>query len=160
MKSLYTDFKKFISRGNIVDLAIALVIGGAFKEIINSLAGDIITPVLSLFLGTEGFENYKYVITEANPAAGITENAILYGVFLQNIIDFVLIAFVIFLAIKFVNKANEKANEIESKVENIIGDVKPKMDDLIVDIKDLLVISESKDDKEWFLPNKYDIIKV
>jgi len=77
MKSLYTDFKKFISRGNIVDLAIALVIGGAFKEIINSLAGEIINPVLSMILGKDGFDKNKSLITETNPEAALTENAIL-----------------------------------------------------------------------------------
>lgn len=152
MKKVYTEFKKFISRGNIVDLAIAIVIGGAFKAIINSLVKDVITPVLSLVIGEEGFGNYKYVITAANEADGIAENAIYYGLFFQSMIDFFIIAIVIFLVVKFLNKANEAANkigdEIEDKATDILDDVKPKMEEILGDIKDLLKINVTKDNKE------------
>lgn len=153
MKKIYNEFKTFISRGNIVDLAIAIVIGGAFKAIINSLVTDIITPILSLVIGEEGFDNYKYVITEGNETTGIVENAIYYGSFMQSVIDFLIIAIVIFIMVKIVNKANEAASkigdDIEEKATDIIEEVKPKMEDILVDIKDLLKNTVTKENKEW-----------
>lgn len=152
MKNIIKEFKTFISRGNIIDLAIAIVIGGAFKAIINSLVKDVITPVLSLVIGEEGFDNYKYVITEGNELLGVTENAIYYGMFFQSVIDFFLIATVIFVVIKFINKANEAATKIGEEIEELATDIfddsKPKMEELLGDIKDLLKKSDTKDNKE------------
>lgn len=151
MKGIYNEFKKFISRGNIVDLAIAIVIGGAFKAIINSLVKDVVTPVLSLIVGEKGFTNYKYVITEANELEGIAENAIHYGLFFQSMIDFFIIAVVIFIAVKFMNKANEAAtkvgDQLEEKVIGIVDDLKPKMDEFIDDFKDLVTNDDTKENK-------------
>ncbi len=115
MKKFFSEFGAFIKRGNVLDLAVAVIIGGAFSKIINSLVKDILTPVLSLILGPSGFENYKFVITPADTVNGIAENAIYYGVFIQNIIDFVVIAFVIFIIIRLVNRANRLIAERKAK---------------------------------------------
>lgn len=150
MKTLWKDFKAFISKGDVVQLAVAFVIGAAFKDIVNSLVNDIITPVISLLVGDEGFSNYKYVITEANEAEGIAENAIYWGNFLQSIFDFFLIAIVIFLFVRFITKtkqALEKQQEVvEDKVEEVVKEVKPKVEDILLDIKELLRFQ--KDDKD------------
>ena len=135
------EFKAFISRGNIMDLAVAVIIGAAFKDIINSLVKDILSPVISLVVGEEGFTNYKYVITEANAAEGITENAIYYGNFIQSMLDFVIIALVVFLLIRFINKMKKSLEKTEEVVENVVEVVQektPKMEDILLDIKDLL----------------------
>jgi large conductance mechanosensitive channel len=152
MKSFFNDFKKFITRGSVLDLAVAVVIGAAFNRIVQSLVKDIITPVISLVTGKTGFENYKYVITEANFDQGIAENAIMYGVFIQNILDFVFIAFVIYIIIHFINQFQDRINERkqkeekerneqiaqEKKAEASIQSVKPQVEDILLDIKVLL----------------------
>ncbi len=157
MRSFLKEFKEFISRGSVIDLAIAVIIGAAFKDIINSLVKDILTPVISLVVGDEGFSNYKYVITAADEANGIAENAILWGNFIQSTFDFVIIAFVIFMIVRVINKlANAAKNvaekggdeiletvedvmeNVSDKVEDVVGDVGPKMEDILLDIKSYL----------------------
>ena len=146
------DFKKFIKRGNVLDLAVAVIIGGAFGKIVQSLVHHILMPVISLVFGQSGFENYKYVIRAADPENNITENAISYGLFIQNIIDFFIIAFVIFVMIHALNQAQEKllakqnvedeiakqAAEAKKQEQAAIEAKKPKTEDLLLDIKKLL----------------------
>lgn len=152
MKKFFRDFKKFITKGNVLDLAVAVIIGGAFSKIIGSLVKDILMPVISLVVGKDGFDNYKYVITPANTVTGTAENAILYGLFIQNIIDFLIIAFVVFLIVRMFTRMSEiahakkleeearlKAIEDEKKAEQAKLDAqKPKVEDLLTDIKLLL----------------------
>lgn len=142
MKKFFKEFKTFITKGNVLDLAVAFIIGAAFKSIISSLVNDILTPIISLVVGEQGFVNYKYVITEADETLGITENAITYGNFIQNVFDFLVIALVVFLIIKVINRisaAAEKAkNETVEVVEVVVEEVKPKMEDILLDIKELL----------------------
>jgi large conductance mechanosensitive channel len=152
MKKFALDFKKFIMRGNVLDLAVAVIIGAAFGRIVQSLVKDILMPITSLVFGQKGFENYKYVITPADLENGIAENAINYGIFLQNIIDFVIVAFVIFIIIRLVNRAQEVAlakkiqadeekNALAAKQKAEIAAIeaqKPKVEDLLSDIKALL----------------------
>jgi len=152
MKKFFAEFKSFILKGNVLNLAVAVIIGGAFGKIIASLVKDILMPVISLVLGGGGFENYKYVITAADEANGIAENAIYYGLFIQNVIDFIIVAFVIFLIVKLFGKLNEVANlkkikeeeaaklaaEQAKKEQEALEAKKPKVEDLLLDIKKLL----------------------
>jgi len=152
MKKFFAEFKNFIMKGNVLNLAVAVIIGGAFGKIIASLVKDILMPVISLILGGGGFENYKFVITAADAANGIAENAINYGLFIQNVIDFVIVAFVIFLIVKLFGKLNEVANmkkikeeealklaaEQQKKEQEAVEAKKPKVEDLLIDIKKLL----------------------
>ena len=128
MKKIINEFKTFINRGNIIDLAVAVVVGSAFTKIINSFVKDILTPMISIVLGEQGFENFKYVITEADEAAGIVENAIYYGRFIQNSFDFMIVAVVIFIMIKIINKIKEEVvdmyDDIEELVDDIVGETK------------------------------------
>ncbi|MCK5387892.1 MAG: large conductance mechanosensitive channel protein MscL [Candidatus Izimaplasma sp.] len=128
MKKFINEFKKFINRGNILDLAVAVVVGSAFSKIINSFVKDILTPLISIVLGDEGFENFKYVITEADEAQGIVENAVYYGRFIQNSIDFLLVALVIFVMIKVINKIKDEFEEI---IEDIVEEVIETRDELL-----------------------------
>ena len=132
------EFKEFISKGNIFDLAVAFIIGGAFKALISSLVKNVIMPALSIVLGEEGFDNYKYVITEASDIDGIVENAIYWGMFLQDIVDFIIIAFVIFTIVYVFNRLQERRKKPEEVVEKVIEEVKPTVEDLLTDIKLLL----------------------
>ena len=102
----FTEFKEFVSRGSVVDLAVAVVIGAAFTAIINSLVGDLITPLLSVFTG--GYDFASLVI----PLGSGEGSAVLaYGKFIAAIINFLMVALVIFLLIKTINKHAKKQEE-------------------------------------------------
>lgn len=115
------EFKEFISRGSVIDLAVGVIVGGAFSKIVSSLVDDIIMPLIGLILGGADISNYfltldggKYTtLAEAQEAGAATLN---YGVFITQIIDFLIIAFVIFLMVKAVNKARAltKKPEVEA----------------------------------------------
>ena len=103
MKKLFKEFKEFISRGNVIDLAIGVVIGGAFTGIVNAIANDILTPLISLLTGGLDFSSLTIPL-------GTYENApvINYGSFISAIIKFLLIAIAVFMIIKVLNKLNLK----------------------------------------------------
>lgn len=129
MSKLIGEFKTFISRGSVLDLAVALVIGSAFSKIVTSFVSDLLMPVISLVLGSEGFDNYKYVITPADAIAGTTENAIYYGRFIQTSLDFVIIAIVVFLLIRTINKMRTGFEKLAENIENVFdGDPDTKFD--------------------------------
>lgn len=111
---MWQEFKKFISRGNVIDLAIGIIIGGAFGKIVTSLVNDIIMPPIGLVLGKIDFSNlfidltgtgYK-TLAQAKEAGAPTLN---YGVFLSTVIDFLIVAFVIFLIVRQLNKMKKPA---------------------------------------------------
>ena len=121
MKNFFNEFKKFITRGNVFELAIAVVVGGAFSRIVQSLVNDIVMPLLSLLIGRVPFANLKLVIVEANELNNISEIAIYYGRFIQTSVDFLIIAFSIFMFIKVINtfvaKMKKPVEEVEEEVE-------------------------------------------
>lgn len=105
------EFKKFISRGSVIDMAVGVIVGSAFTAIVNSLVGDILSPVLSLLTNNINFGDLKIVLV---PASGeMAEVAIAYGAFLENVINFLFQAFAIFLFVKAINKIKEKAQADE-----------------------------------------------
>lgn len=117
--SFIQDFKAFILRGNVVDLAIAVVIGGAFGKIVNSFVADVLMPPIGMALGKVNFSQLKIILQDGIPAVmqgeqvispEVPEVAIRYGLFLQSAIDFVVIAFCVFLLIKAIAKM-QKAKE-------------------------------------------------
>ncbi len=102
IKSFVDEFKKFAMRGNVVDLAVGIVIGAAFQKIVTSLVNNIITPLIGSIMGGVNFTGY---------AITIRESEITYGVFIQSIIDFLIVALAIFVAIKVMNEFQKKENE-------------------------------------------------
>ena len=136
---IVSEFKEFITRGNVIDLAVGLIMGSAFTAIVNSLVNQIIMPFLSIIIGKVNFEDLKWVITEADESAGVAEVAVCYGAFIQAIINFLLIALVIFLMIKAINtvrrKFEHKKEEEEAKEEEPKG---PTTEELLAEIRDLL----------------------
>ena len=116
------DFKAFAMRGNVVDLALAVVIGGAFGKIITSLVNDIIMPILGTVIG----DNFAALVVTINGVA------IKYGAFIQSIVDFIIIAFCIFMAIKAVERMKKKKEE---EPETPAG---PTQEELLTEIRDLL----------------------
>lgn len=108
-KGLLHEFKVFISRGNVIDLAVGVIIGSAFTAIVNSLVNDIVMPVIGVIIGGINFEDLKWVIT---PTSGdVAECAIRYGTFLQSIVNFLLIALVVFTMVKLINLTHRKKAE-------------------------------------------------
>ena len=131
MKKIIKEFKEFISRGSVIDLAVGIIVGGAFTSIVTSYVNDIIMPVLGLILGKINFKDLKLVLVKATE--DVSEVSINYGNFIQNIINFLLTALAIFIMIKFINKFKHK----EKKKE----EVKPVKSDeviLLTEIRDLL----------------------
>ena len=106
---MVNDFKKFVSQGNVLDLAVGVIIGGAFGKIVNSLVNDIIMPLIGLALRGVNVAG-KFISLDGNPYASIEEakkagsGVLAYGSFLQNTIDFLIIAFVLFLIVRQANK--------------------------------------------------------
>ena len=107
--SMMTEFRKFVTRGNVVDLAVGVIIGAAFGKIVTSLVDQIIMPPIGLALGRVDFSQLKLVLKPADAAAKTSEVAIGYGAFLNTLIQFLIIAFCVFLLIKLVNLLYRKA---------------------------------------------------
>lgn len=122
MKSLINEFKEFIKRGNVIDLAVAVVIGGAFSSIVNSLVNDLIMPLIGVIIGGINFTGLTLRVGTA---------VIRYGAFLQNVINFLIIAFAIFMLVKLINKFFKKKEEVKEviKSEEVV---------LLEEIRDLL----------------------
>ena len=145
MSKFLTDFKEFALKGNVIDLAVGVIVGGAFGKIVASLVDDIIMPLVSLAIpGTDGYRNWKYIVTEgheatADGAAAVEEIAINYGTFLQNIVDFFIIAISIFVALRIVMKLKKKEAEPAPEPEKPTPEV-----ELLTEIRDLL----KKDDTQ------------
>ena len=130
---MFKEFKEFISKGNVIDLAVGVIIGGAFGKIVTSLVDDMIMPILGIILGKINFTGLKLVIT---PAQGNKpEVAVLYGSFIQNVVNFLIMAFVIFLMVKFINKLRKPAVEI---AEEVAEAVPTKEETLLAEIRDIL----------------------
>jgi large conductance mechanosensitive channel len=107
------EFKEFAMRGNVVDMAVGIVIGGAFGKIVSSLVKDVIMPPIGKLMGGVDFSKLKYVIQEAtmNGDVAVEEVAVRYGSFFQTILDFIIIAFAIFMVIKAMNNMKKKEEE-------------------------------------------------
>lgn len=125
---MFREFKEFMMRGNVVDLAVALVIGGAFKKIIGSFVADVLMPPIGMLMGGVNFTDLKYIIKEAvGEQAAVTIN---YGIFIQVIVDFVIVAFAIFMMIKVMNSIKKKQEEAPtapveaSKEESLLGEIR------------------------------------
>lgn len=137
------EFKAFIAKGNVIDMAVAVVVGGAFGKIVTSLVNDIIMPLISLISGGFNVKDAKWVI-EAAVMDGETvvtpEVALTYGVFIQTIIDFLLIALSIFIFLKIILAAKSKFEKKEEEIaeEAPAEEHKETTEDILSEIRDLL----------------------
>lgn len=132
--SMISEFKEFISRGNVMDLAVGVIIGGAFGKIVDSFVNDIVMPPIGMLLGGIDFNDKLIVLKAATvDAAGkeIPEVAIKYGSFFGVVLNFVILAFVIFIMVKAVNKMRRPAPEPEAPAG-------PTQEELLTEIRDLL----------------------
>ena len=125
MNGWLKEFREFAIRGNVVDLAVGVIIGGAFGKIISSLVADIIMPILGILIGGIHFEDLMFEVGEAQ---------ITYGKFLQNVVDFMIIAFVIFMMVKVINHIRRKAERDQEPA----AAPPPREVQLLEEIRDLL----------------------
>ena len=107
---MFKEFKEFAMRGNIVDLAVGVIIGGAFQKIVNSLVNDLIIPVMSIFIGKIDYSSLEFTINNVS---------IKYGSFITNVINFIIIAFALFLFVRYINKLNKNLENV--KIKNMRG---------------------------------------
>ncbi len=130
-KGFIKEFKEFISRGNVIDMAVGIIIGTAFTAIVNSLVNQVIMPFVGWLIGGINFSDFKFVLA---PAQGdIPEVAILYGSFLQQVINFLIIAFVVFVMVKLMNRFRRKNEEAPKAPSAPPADIA-----LLTEIRDLL----------------------
>lgn len=138
MKKFLNEFKEFAMKGNVVDMAVGVIIGAAFGKIVTSLVNDIIMPAIGMLTGGINFSDHKWVIQQAvqNGEEIVTpEVAITWGAFVQTVFDFLIIAFCIFVAIKFINKLKK---EPEPAPEPEAAPAGPTQEELLTEIRDLL----------------------
>jgi len=133
--SLLKEFKDFAVKGNVIDMAVGIIIGGAFGKIVTSLVNDIIMPPIGVLLGGVNFTELKYVVQEANVDNNISEVAVNYGSFFQVILDFLIVAFCIFMVIRTMNKLKKKEVVEESTA---VESTPSKEEVLLTEIRDLL----------------------
>lgn len=135
---MWEEFKKFAFKGNVIDMAVGVVVGGAFSTIVNSLVKDIIMPIFGFITAGMDFTALKVVLSEATDTK--PEAAILYGSFIQNIISFLIIAFSIFIVIKGITKAQSLRKAPEPEVIEEAPKA-PTQEELLAEIRDLLKAS-------------------
>lgn len=141
MKKFIEDFKKFAMKGNVVDMAVGVVIGGAFGKIVTSLVNDIITPLIIMVTGKTKLADLSIPLSGVQGTEGYV--GIMYGQFIQNIIDFLIIALSIFIVIKIIGKFRRKEEAKETEVAEEKKETLSKEQELLTEIRDLL-----KDKKE------------
>lgn len=150
MKKFITEFREFIARGNVIDMAVAVVIGGAFSKIVSSLVNDIIMPLISLIVGGTNVSELKWVISKAvlDEAGNVVtpEAALTYGVFIQAVIDFLLISFSIFVFLKIILALKNKVIRTHKEEEAAVPEPpKETADQILSEIRDIL--KEQKNNK-------------
>ena len=138
---MWNEFKKFAFQGNVLDLAVGVIMGGAFGKIVTSVVNDLIMPILGSLMAGMDFKSLKYVLSEAVMEGDTVikpEAAIMYGNFIQNVVDFLIVSLSIFIFIKLINKSKEKFIKKEAAAEAPTAPSGPTQEELLVEIRDLL----------------------
>ncbi len=126
-KGIIQEFKEFISRGNVIDLAVGVIMGSSFTAIVNSIVNDLVMPIVGIIFGGINFTTLRIVVREATETTA--EAAINYGNFLQAVVNFLLIATVIFFVVKLINKFRRKKEEPKpeplkpTKTEELLSEI-------------------------------------
>ena len=148
MKKFFEEFKKFAMRGNVIDMAVGVVIGGAFGKITTSIVNDIIMPLISMITGGIDFTAWKWVLKEAvMEADGVTQKlpevAVNFGNTIAIILDFIIIAFAVFCMVKLLNNLHRKKEEpAPAEPEAPPAPPAPTTEELLAEIRDLLKAQE------------------
>ncbi len=137
--NLLSEFKAFITKGNVIDMAVGVIIGAAFGKIVSSFVNDILMPLIGLVMGKVNFHDLKWVL--ATDAEGNITSSVNYGTFLQGILDFLIIAVCVFLLVRLVVLVRSKAEEAKQKQKEEVKATPPapsKEQVLLTEIRDLL----------------------
>lgn len=167
MKSFFSDFKKFITRGNVLDMAVGVIVGGAFTSIVTALNKSILTPFIGYLFGTKDLKSLYYPLPGAEMLEGqvdaygnqLYSSAIYYGEFIQAVIDFLMIALLLFTIVKifqWIKRASEKTAEKLKKKQSIVTEPvvevpaapKPTTEELLTEIRDLLAKKSINEEKQ------------
>jgi large conductance mechanosensitive channel len=132
--SIFGEFREFIARGNVIDLAVGVIIGAAFNDIVKGLVDNIVMPPVGVLLSGVDFSQLKFVLKAADPAKKAAEVAIQYGLFLNTVIRFVIVAWVVFLLVKGVNAIRRR----EAQTPTAEKPSPPPQEALLMEIRDLL----------------------
>ncbi|MBQ7254557.1 MAG: large-conductance mechanosensitive channel protein MscL [Bacteroidales bacterium] len=138
MGKLINEFKEFAFKGNVMDMAIGVVIGAAFGKIVSSLVADVIMPLIGLLVGGVDFTQWKWVLSPANEALGKAEVAVTYGNFIQVVFDFLIVAWCIFMVVKGLNKMKDLKKKEEEAPAAPEEPVIPEDIQLLREIRDSL----------------------
>lgn len=128
---MLSEFKDFIAKGNVMDMAVGIIIGAAFTAIVTSLVGDLINPIISLFMGGIDFSSLGYRLSDGEDGAVFA-----YGNFIMALINFLIIAFVVFMLVKMVNRVKESAIKDDDVAPEV--ETGPSETDLLMEIRDAL----------------------
>lgn len=134
-KALWEDFKKFAFKGNVLDMAVGVIVGGAFGKIVSSVVNDLVMPVFGFLTSGTDFKALKWVMNPAVVENGVVvkpESAILYGSFIQNVVDFLIIALCIFFFLKLITRVRKKEEKVTEAPKG------PTETELLIEIRDLL----------------------
>ena len=150
MKKFFEEFKTFAMRGNVIDMAVGVVIGGAFGKITTSIVNDIIMPLISMITGGIDFSNWKWVLREAVmemgadgiPVETVAEVSVKFGSTIAVILDFIIIAFAVFCMVKALNNLHKKKEEPAPEPEAEPAPPAPTAEELLTEIRDLLKAQE------------------
>ena len=141
---LMNEFKNFITKGNVIDLAVGVIIGSAFSKIVSSLVNDIIMPLVGLVMGKINFKELKWILTfdeEGNAASSVN-----YGMFIQYVVDFLIMAACVFLLVKFFAVLRKKAEELKEKARKEEENAQPAPQPVpVAPSKEELLLSEIRD---------------
>ena len=132
------EFKEFISKGNVIDIAVGVVIGSAFRKIVSSLVDNIIMPLVGMLIGGIDFSSLTLKIGNAK---------VQYGIFIQNVVDFLIVAFCLFLVVKFMNKLNKLKDKVKKAEEEKEEEKKDENLAVLEEIRDLLKTQNKKTTK-------------
>jgi large conductance mechanosensitive channel len=134
--SLINEFKEFAVKGNVVDMAVGIIVGGAFGKIVSSFVGDVVMPPLGMLMGGVNFNDLAVVLKDAQGETAAV--AIKYGAFLQTVFDFLIVAFAIFMAVKAMNTMKRMRETEEAAAPPAAPPEPPAQEKLLMEIRDLL----------------------
>ncbi len=138
MKKLLQEFKAFAMKGSVIDMAVGIIIGGGFGKVVASLVSDVIMPPIGLLIGGVNFTELKAVLNPNSVKEGVEAVTLNYGMFIQTIIDFTIIAFSIFMVIRLINKLQNLTKKKEDEVQAAPPAAPTKEEILLTEIRDLL----------------------
>ena len=138
--SIFSEFREFIARGNVIDLAVGVIVGAAFGDIVKSLVDQVVMPPIGLLMSGVDFSQLKLVLKVADPVKKSAEVAILYGAFFNTMIKFLIIAWVVFLMVKGVNAIRRK----EAQNPDPTPVAPPPQEALLIEIRDLLKAQQGR----------------